>query len=69
MKIHTAKLQKIIEKTKHFPDYFLTEAPPRRKETEAADPMPSRDLHPKNMHSLSFLCKALKNNGSRFDGL
>jgi len=35
--IHTAKLQKITEKTKRFPDYFLTKTPPRRKETEAAD--------------------------------
>jgi hypothetical protein len=34
--IHTAKLQKIIEKTKRFPDYFLTKTPPRHKETEAA---------------------------------
>ena len=33
---YSAKLQKIIEKTKRFPDYFLTKAPPRRKETEAA---------------------------------
>ena len=35
--ITIAKLLKIIEKTKHFPDYFLTKTPPRRKETEAAD--------------------------------
>ena len=34
---YSAKLQKIIEKTKRFPDYFLTKTPPRRKETEAAD--------------------------------
>ena len=33
---HTAKLQKIIEKTKRFPDYFLTKTPPRHEETEAA---------------------------------
>ena len=25
--IHTAKLLKIIEKTKRFPDYFLTKSP------------------------------------------
>ena len=34
--VATAKLRKIIEKTKHFPNYFLTKAPPRHKETEAA---------------------------------
>ena len=34
---YPTKLQKIIEKTKHFPDFFLTKTPPRRKETEAAD--------------------------------
>jgi len=33
---YSAKLQKIIEKTKRFPDYFLTKTPPRHKETEAA---------------------------------
>ncbi len=33
--VATAKLRKIIEKTKHFPNYFLTKAPPRHKETEA----------------------------------
>ena len=31
-----AKIQKIIEKNKHFPDYFLTKAPPINEETEAA---------------------------------
>ena len=31
-----AKVQQKSEKIKHFPDYFLTKAPPRHEETEAA---------------------------------
>ena len=31
-----AKVQQKSEKIKHFPDFFLTKAPPRHEETEAA---------------------------------
>ncbi len=37
-------------------------------EKKTAEPMPSRDLPPEIMHSFRFLCKAMENNGSRFDG-